>query len=44
MPKTPQDLDSHRIVVYGDAHAAGGEPEWLLAAGKPSARAAADSR
>ncbi len=37
MPKTPQDLDSHRIVVYGeDAQPPVANLNWLLAAGKPS--------
>lgn len=37
MPKTPQDLDSHRIVVYGeDAQPPVANLNWLLDAGKPS--------
>ncbi len=34
MPKTPEDLDNHRIVVYGeDANPPGANRNWLLEAG-----------
>ncbi len=37
MPKTPQDLDSHRIIVYGeDAQPPVANLNWLLDAGKPA--------
>ncbi len=36
MPKTPQDLDHHRIIVYGeDAQPPVANLNWLLEAGKP---------
>lgn len=40
MPKTPADLDNHRIIVYGeDAKAPVENMNWLLSAGTTSARA-----